>query len=101
MTRHFLEVIFVHGDFRFTGRDVVEDALDEALVAAGIGEVTGGGAGRNGCNIDVEVTDVARGLAVVREVLKTLGVASSTTISHNQGDFLAGAGSRTAYGVYE
>ena len=76
----FLEVIFQSADFRFAGRDEVEDPLDEALQAAGFGEVTGGGTGSDSSNIDIELTDAARGLPLVRRVLQELGVASSTVI---------------------
>eukprot|EP01031_Cornospumella_fuschlensis_P019507 gene19507-23906_t len=67
-------------DFTFGGRDEIEDPLDDALRKAQLGEVTGGGSGRGISNIDVEVTDPERGLAVIREVLRRLGVARSTII---------------------
>ena len=36
--------------------------------------------GRGITNIDIEVTDTQRGLALIRDVLQTLGVAPSTII---------------------
>jgi len=79
-SRHFLEVVLLTADFRFAGRDVVEGPLDVALQDAALGEVTGGGSGMGRSNIDVEVTDIERGLSLLRKVLKSIGVAHSTTI---------------------
>ena len=76
----FLEIILKSEDFKFDGRDAVEDPLDDALADLGIGEVTGGGAGMGFSNIDVEVTDLDIGLQVIRETLSSLGVAESTVI---------------------
>ncbi len=76
----FLEIVLKSEDFAFGGRDVVEDPLDEALQAAQLGEVTGGGTGSGSSNIDVEVEDLERGLQVVRRVLRELRVAASTVI---------------------
>lgn len=78
---HFLEIIFRNSDFAFDGRDEIGDPLDQALAEAGVGEVTGGGTGPDESNIDVEVTDLAEGLAVIKRVLQGLGVASSTVIN--------------------
>jgi hypothetical protein len=77
----FFEIILHDADFTFDGRDEIEDPLDDALRAAKLGEVTGGGSGMGLCNIDVEVTDPVRGLALVREQLRALGVAPSTEIN--------------------
>jgi hypothetical protein len=76
----FLEILFQSADFQFGGRDEVEDPLDEALRMEAVGEVTGGGSGAGIANIDVEVTDLGRGLPVIRRVLQSLGVARSTVI---------------------
>ena len=80
----FLEVVLQAADFEFGGRDEIEDPLEEALTTAGIGEVTGGGTGSGVAIIDVEVTDLTAGLAVLRKVLKSLGVARSTVIRQSQ-----------------
>ena len=77
----FLEVVMQASDFTFGGRDEVEDPLSEALEEAGLGEVTGGGTGMGICNIDIEVTDLDAGLALVRRILSSLGVAKSTVIN--------------------
>ncbi len=57
------------------GRDEIEEALEAAL--EGVGEVTGGGAGTGGWNIDLEVSDCQEPeevLAVVRIVLRRFGI---------------------------
>jgi hypothetical protein len=66
-------------------RHEIEDAIEEVL-AGGLGEVTGGG-GFIGlvesgpqCNIDLEVTDVAKAVAVIRQVLVQLQVDPRTEI---------------------
>ena len=76
----FFEIILQSADFHFGGRGEIEDPLDEALHREGLGEVTGGGSGMGISNIDVEVTDPERGLILIREVLRDLGVASSTAV---------------------
>lgn len=61
-------------------RDVIEDALNEALGRRG--EVTGAGAGERGSNIDIEIFDDGDvdATAVVRETLKSLDVPRDTLI---------------------
>jgi hypothetical protein len=77
----FFEITFpTAADYSVSGRQDIEDRLDEALQQAGLGEVTGGGTGMGLANIDVEVTDSQRGLILVREVLQSLGLAPSTII---------------------
>jgi hypothetical protein len=76
----FFEIILQSADFHFGGRDEIEDPLDEALQSEGLGEVTGGGSGMGISNIDVEASDPERGLVVIRQVLRDLGVAPSTII---------------------
>lgn len=83
-TTTFFEIILQSADFAFDGRDEVEDPLDEALREKGLGEVTGGGGGLGACNIDVEVTDAKRGLALIRKVLRKLEVAASTRIYQHE-----------------
>ncbi len=77
----FLEIVFVAEDFVHDGRDEVEDPLQEALEAAGLGCVTGGGGGSGKSIIDVEVADLERGLDLIRSVLRGLSVARSTVIN--------------------
>jgi hypothetical protein len=92
----FLEIVLESTDFTLESRDAVEDPLHEALTEAGIGEVTGAGGGMGKSNIDVEVTDLEVGLAVVRRVLGDLKVAASTVIYAHQGDRSMGTGRITA-----
>ncbi|QIF04175.1 hypothetical protein [Roseimicrobium sp. ORNL1] len=80
----FYEIVFQAADFTFDGRDEIEDPLDEALRESELGEVTGGGSGGGICNIDVEVKDAKRGLAVIRKVLRKLKVARSTRIHQTE-----------------
>jgi hypothetical protein len=79
-SRPLLEIVFRNNDFPFEGRDEVEEPLAEALASAGLGEVTGGGSGPETCNIDVEVSDLERGLEVIRGVLRKLGSPATTEI---------------------
>lgn len=90
----FLEIVLLSNDFTFGGRDEIEDPLEEALLAAALGEVTGGGTGMGISNIDVEVTDLTAGLALVRSVLAQLGVARSTVIRRYEPE-------RVDYPVYQ
>ncbi len=76
----FLEIILKSEDFAHVGRDEIEEPLDEALQAAGLGEVTGGGSGIDSNNIDVEVSGLSAGLELTRRVLRSLDVARSTVI---------------------
>ena len=82
----FFEIIFRADDFLnagFTGRDEIEDPLDEALHAADYGEVTGGGTGLGFSNIDVEVRDnirVDEAISFLRSTLQSLNAPKSTVI---------------------
>ena len=80
----FLEIILKSADFTFSGRDVIEEPIDEALEKSGIGEVTGGGSGMGYSNIDIEVNDIEEGLRIIRKTLSSLGVATSTVIKQYQ-----------------
>jgi len=70
-------------------------------MAAGIGEVTGAGSGLGVSNLDVEVTDLDEGLALLRTVLQDLEVPPSTMIYLNQGDATKGTDKVTPYPVYQ
>jgi hypothetical protein len=73
----------------FEGRDEIEDPLHDALVEAGIGEVSGGGGGIYGSNIDVEVddpNDVPGAIALIRQVLIGLNAPTSATIRDDDGN---------------
>ncbi len=67
-------------------RHDIEDAIEDALAEEELGEVTGGG-GFIGevsegpqCNIDLEVTDVTRAVAIIRRVLQELQLDQRTEI---------------------
>jgi hypothetical protein len=70
-----------------------EDPLQEALQAAGVGEVSGGGTemsapdaqGRQravSCGIDVDLSDSAKGLPLLRQTLVRLGVPKGTVLQY-------------------
>jgi hypothetical protein len=66
------------------GRDEIEDALDEGLRE--FGEVTGGGAGVMGSNIDFEFyreVEVKEALKMIRTILSNFDLPRSTTIVIN------------------
>jgi hypothetical protein len=71
--------IFIYFSVRLkTPRDVIEDALQRCL--GDRGEVTGGGIGDRGANIDIEVLDEDGRTVVsdIEQVLKELGVPEDT-----------------------
>ena len=72
----------------FEGRDELEYPVDEALQEYGLGEVTGGGSGVNGTNIDIEVTDEARlgeAITLIRRILSDLNAPMTTLIQDQYG----------------
>lgn len=80
----FFEITTLIGaDYAVADRHEIEDALDEALQHAGLGEVTGGGAGLGQANIDAEISDPVRGLAVMRRILQGFSVPSTAIIRQN------------------
>ena len=65
------------------GRDQIEDALDKALSACGLGAVTGGGRGLNHASIEVLATNETKlsdALRVVKSTLRDLRLPKSTRI---------------------
>ena len=64
----------------FAARNDLEDALEAALAANGLGEVSGAGLGRGGAHLDVDVTDPVRGLAAIRQTLVLAGAPPDTVI---------------------
>ena len=96
MDTTFFEIILQSSDFKFGGRDEIEDPLDEALQRSGLGEVTGGGSGRGIANIDVEVSDPQQALALIRKVLQELRVDPRTVICQ----FLPGKQEKIRHAVY-
>lgn len=65
------------------GRDEIEDALSEALVGAGLGQVTGGGGGSGLAMIDIEVDaeEIDASLAFIVETLRKLGAPAGTVVN--------------------
>lgn len=76
-----LTVVFRPGMYP-ADRHAIEDELEEALAADGLGEITGGGTAvdLSECDITLDVTDLESGLRVLRETLQRLEVAESTVI---------------------
>lgn len=68
-------------------RQEIEDKID--FVLDGLGEVTGGGAGQTGWNIDVEVfegKDIETACSSIRRILRERGTDPSTTIQINRAE---------------
>jgi hypothetical protein len=81
-----MEVVFPAGTLRkagFEARDEIEDPLDEALIAAGLGEVTGAGSGTHSSILDVDFEDhVTLDLAVseLSRLLRNLNAPRETIL---------------------
>jgi hypothetical protein len=89
MSDVFLEVILDVAEASASGitsRDEIEDPLEEALAASGVGEVTGGGGGMGRYIIDLEMAldTFDTGLGIVRKVLQQRKVPASTRIKRNE-----------------
>lgn len=79
----FIE-IWIPPDSLGEGRQGLEDDLDDALRDAGLGEVTGGGGGEKGSNIDIEVPDVEAAISTIRRVLRQASVHPGTIIRQRE-----------------
>lgn len=96
----FLEVWFEGDSLEqagFGGRSGIEDDLSEALEHARLGEVTGGGGGIRGSNIDIEIEDEQKfeqALELIRKVLRDLKVPAGTTITRYEPE-------KVVYPVYD
>lgn len=89
MSDVFMEVVISVADASAIGiesRDEIEDPLEEALSASGLGEVTGGGGGMGVYIIDVEVIEKQfdDALRVMRQALQALNVPISTRIKRRK-----------------
>ena len=77
---HMATDLFIYSNLPLTcGRDVVEDAVDDAI--SGNGEVTGGGSGDAGWNVDVELfsaDDTDAHVAAIVRTLRELPVPNDT-----------------------
>jgi hypothetical protein len=100
MSDVLLEIIFDSSDYDkmgVRGRDEIEDPISDELTSAGIGEVTGGGAGSGVVIIDVEIENELHfdeGLQIIRNVLSALKCPRSTIIKRSKP-------STRTYGVYD
>jgi hypothetical protein len=63
---------------KFADRSAIEDALNAALMPKRLGCVTGGGTGLRYAYIDLALTDVEGGVAVVRDVLRAGNIPRRT-----------------------
>jgi hypothetical protein len=79
------QLLFSDRDWPFRGLHEVSDPLDEALMAAGVGEVVGGGIGGGLTRIDLDLSDPAAALPVLQLVLGRLGAPASTQLRTAQG----------------
>jgi len=86
----FLELILNATDLStagIEGRDEIDDPLTEALIEGGLGEVSGGGGGSGVVLLDIEIADEVKlddALAVIRHVLREIGVPASSIIRRSQ-----------------
>lgn len=85
----FVEVQLIGADLRGAGidsRDELEDPLDDALSASGLGQVTGGGGGSGRANIDIELAEESfeEGLRLVQLTLRKHGAPPSTVVKRYQ-----------------
>ena len=80
-----IKIVFASADWRVDSSAEIEEPLDQALITAGVGEIVSGGAGPDGVFFNVEVKDLATGLAVIQQALRDLGVPRSTRIEGPDG----------------
>lgn len=82
----FFEIVLEAADFAaagFSGRDEIEEPIQELLKEGQLGEVSGGGTGSGVLVIDVDVFDEAetdRAITLVAERLRSLNVPRGTNI---------------------
>ena len=80
MTRSSHELLIPDQDFGFDTISDVEQPLDQALIEAGVGEVTGGGIGAGWYRIEMDLTQPERAFEVVRRLATWLELPSSTLL---------------------
>ncbi|MDP9765378.1 hypothetical protein [Deinococcus enclensis] len=80
--RTFIEIILGTEVTEVVDREEIEDALDEALQGAGLGEITGGGTGLGMVHVDVEVDATCSNEAadLIRRTLQGLGVPEGSWV---------------------
>lgn len=80
MVRSSHELLIPDHDFAFDTISDVEQPLDEALIAAGVGEVTGGGIGAGWYRIEMAIERAAEASAVIHQLARRLGLPPSTLL---------------------
>jgi len=89
--------VMLPGDIQPLARGKFEDPLDEALEAAGLGSVSGGGSQLDApypdgrprvayCGIDVDVVNRDQALILIRQKLGELNVPDGTEIHYTVGE---------------
>ena len=80
MSQATLKIVFSSADWQVASSADIEEPLDEALITAGVGEITSGGVGPEGVFFNVEVDDPATALPILQRELRRLDVPKSTLI---------------------
>ena len=74
------EILIPDGDFALDTISDIEDPLDQALMAAAAGEVTGGGIGHGWYRLELELLDVDTALEISRTVARAVGLPDTTLV---------------------
>jgi hypothetical protein len=74
------ELLFRDEDWPFGGLHEIADPLDEALMAAGAGEVVGGGIGGGFTRLRLTLEDEAAALAIIQALMEQLDAPASTRL---------------------
>ena len=80
MARSSHELLIPDHDFGFDTISDVEEPLDEALLAAGVGEVTGGGIGSGWYRIEMELERPREARRVIRDLAFRLDLPTTTLL---------------------
>ena len=80
MLRSSHELLIPDHDFAFDTISDVEQPLDEEMLAAGVGEVTGGGIGAGWYRIEMAIERPAEAFAVIHQLARRLGLPRSTLL---------------------
>ena len=80
MARSSHELLIPDHDFAFDTVSDVEEPLDQALLEARVGEVTGGGIGSGWYRIEMAIERPAEALEVIRRLAARLGLPASTLL---------------------
>ena len=74
------ELLIPDQDFGLETISDIEEPLDQALMTAGTGEVTGGGIGHGWYRLELDLTDVEAALEISRTVAQAVGLPSTTLV---------------------